>query len=78
MQASEKNKPVQVTLNTYLHCLYRANRHEMALSFFKSMESKDIYTYSINNLYLLKKGKYLFLSFVFKDTISNFNHIFEL
>ncbi len=56
MESDPKIQPVQVTYNTYLHCAFRSNNYEFAWTFFKNLKSKDIFTYSISNLYLLKKG----------------------
>lgn len=56
MKTKPDCQPVQVTYNTYLHCLHRAQRYKEALAFFKTMPMKDIFSYSIQNLYMLKKG----------------------
>lgn len=56
MEANPRIHPVLVTYNTYLHCAFRSNNYQLAREIFKNMKQKDIFTYSINNLFLLKKG----------------------
>ena len=56
MESDPKIFPVQVTYNTYFHCAFRSNNYDLAWKIFKNLKSKDIFTYSINNLYLLKRG----------------------
>lgn len=56
MEKNPQIAPVVVTYNTFLHCAFRSNNYGLAKHVFCQMKEKDIFTYSINNLYLLKKG----------------------
>jgi pentatricopeptide repeat protein len=71
MESDPKIQPVQVTYNTYLHCAFRSNNYEFAWTFFKNLKSKDIFTYSISNLYLLKKGLSLNLGMI-KEVLESY------
>ena len=56
MESNHQIPPVLVTYNTYLHCAFKCSNYPLAKKIFKNMKDKDIFTYSINNLFLLKKG----------------------
>ncbi len=59
MESSPNIKPAQATYNTYLYCACKTNNFEQAQKIFKTMKSKDSFTYTIFNCYLLKKGNSL-------------------
>lgn len=68
MEENPEIAPVQVTYNTYLHIAFKCNNYNLAKKIFKNMKEKDIYTYSINNLFLLKKG-------MIKETLESFDEL---
>lgn len=53
MEKDPRITPVTVTYNTFLHCAFKTKNFKLAKNVFDNMKYKDIFTYSINNQYLL-------------------------
>jgi len=64
MEASTNMKPCLVTYNTFLQCAFETGDYNFAKKIFDNLKQKDIFSYSIQILFLLKKGGNFFF-FIF-------------
>jgi len=56
MEASTDHQPCLVTYNTFLQCAFEAGDYTLAKQIFGTIKQKDIFSYSIQILFLLKRG----------------------
>jgi len=70
MEASTNMKPCLVTYNTFLQCAFETGDYNFAKKIFDNLKQKDIFSYSIQILFLLKKG-------LINDAMSNYNELLK-
>lgn len=58
MEASTDHQPCLVTYNTFLQCAFEAGDYPLAKQIFGTIKQKDIFSYSIQILFLLKRGTF--------------------